>query len=121
MAKPIQEINERIRKGEAVVLTAEEIIDFAKQKGAKRAAQEVDVVTTGTFAPMCSSAAYFNIGHTKPRIKLGGGHVTLNDVPAYTGLAAVDILLGATAIPEEDPRNQVYPGYPFQGIRFLQK
>jgi uncharacterized protein (DUF39 family) len=110
MPKTIQEINEKIRRGRAVVLTAEEIIDFAKKKGTKRAAQEVDVVTTGTFAPMCSSGAYFNLGHTKPRIKLGGGRVTLNGVPAYTGFAAVDILVGATAIPEDDPRNQVYPG-----------
>jgi L-aspartate semialdehyde sulfurtransferase len=110
MAKTIQEINERIRKGKAVVLTAEEVIEFAKQKGAKRAAEEVDVVTTGTFAPMCSSAAYFNIGHTKPRIKLGGGQVTLNNIPAYTGFAAVDIMVGATAMPDDDPRNQVYPG-----------
>jgi uncharacterized protein (DUF39 family) len=59
---------------------------------------------------MCSSGAYFNIGHTKPRIKLGGGLTTINDVPVYTGFAAVDILIGATAIPEDDPRNQVYPG-----------
>jgi uncharacterized protein (DUF39 family) len=110
MPKTIQEINQRIRKGKAVVLTAEEIVDFAKQKGAKRAAQEVDVVTTGTFAPMCSSGAYLNIGHTKPRIKLGGGQVTLNAVPVYTGFAAVDVMLGATAIPDDDPRNQVYPG-----------
>lgn len=110
MGKSVEEINERIRKGKAVVVTAEEIIDLAKQKGAKHAAREVDVVTTGTFAPMCSSGAYFNIGHTKPRIKLGGGQVTLNGIPAYTGFAAVDILVGATAIPEDDPRNQVYPG-----------
>lgn len=110
MSKTIEEINERIKKGKAVVLTAEEIVEFTKGKGGKRAAQEVDVVTTGTFAPMCSSGAYFNLGHTKPRIKLGGGRVTLNGVPAYTGFAAVDLLIGATALPDEDPRNQVYPG-----------
>jgi uncharacterized protein (DUF39 family) len=110
MAKTFQEINEKIRNGKAVVLTAEEIIDFTKEKGAKQAAQEVDVVTTGTFAPMCSSGAYYNLGHTKPRTKLGGGQATLNDVPVYTGFAAVDILVGATAIPDDDPRNQVYPG-----------
>ncbi len=73
MAKTIEEINDKIRKGKAVVLTAEEIIDYAAEKGIKKAAQEVDVVTTGTFGPMCSSGAYFNVGHTKPRIKLGGG------------------------------------------------
>jgi len=110
MSKTIQEINEKIREGKAVVVTAEEIIGIARQKGVKRAAQEVDVVTTGTFGPMCSSGAYFNIGHSKPRIKLGGGRVYLNDVPAYAGFAAVDIFIGANALPDDDPRNRVYPG-----------
>ena len=110
MAKTIEEINEKIRKGKAIVLTAEEIIDYAAEKGIKKAAQEVDVVTTGTFGPMCSSGAYFNVGHTKPRIKLGGGKVYLNDVPVYTGFAAVDFFLGATAMPEDDPRNKIFPG-----------
>ncbi len=110
MAKTIKEINERIKEGKAVVVTAEEIIDIAKQKGIKRAAQEVDVVTTGTFGPMCSSGAYFNIGHSKPRIKLSGGRVYLNDVLAYAGLAAVDIFIGSNALPDDDPRNRVYPG-----------
>ena len=110
MAKTIQEINEKIKQGRAVVCTAEEIIEVVKQKGHKRAAQEVDVVTTGTFAPMCSSGAYLNVGHTKPRIKLGGGRVTLNDVPVYAGFAAVDLFIGATAIPDDDPRNRVFPG-----------
>ncbi len=52
MAKTIREINEKIREGKAVVVTAEEIIDIVKQKGVREAAQEVDVVTTGTFGPM---------------------------------------------------------------------
>jgi uncharacterized protein (DUF39 family) len=116
MAKTIQEINEKIRSGRAVVFTAEEIIEVAKSKGLKKAAAEVDVVTTGTFAPMCSSGAYFNVGHTKPRIKLGGGRVTLNDVPVYTGLAAVDVFLGVTALPDDDPRNRMHPGkFPYGG------
>lgn len=110
MAKTITEINEKIRAGSAVVLNASEVIEFVREKGVKTAAQEVDVVTTGTFGPMCSSGAYFNLGHSRPRIKLGGGRVTLNDVPAYTGFAAVDILMGATALPEDDPKNKVYPG-----------
>jgi uncharacterized protein (DUF39 family) len=110
MAKTIREINERIKKGKAVVVTAEEVIELKEKKGLRKAAQEVDVVTTGTFGPMCSSGAYFNLGHSKPRIKIGGGTAYLNDVPAYTGIAAVDIFLGATAIPDKDPRNSVYPG-----------
>jgi len=110
MTKTIDEINEKIRKGQAVVVTAEEIIDIARKKGISQAAKTVDVVTTGTFGPMCSSGAYFNVGHTKPRIKLGGGKVCLNDVPVYTGLAAVDVFLGATALPDDDPRNRIHPG-----------
>lgn len=110
MKKTIQEINEKIKKGKAVIVTAEEIIDIVKEKGVKKATQQVDVVTTGTFGPMCSSSIYINIGHTKPRIKLGGGEVWLNGVRAYGGLAAVDIFLGATALPDDDPRNRTHPG-----------
>ena len=110
MAKTIEEINQKIREGNAVVVTAEEIISIAKEKGAKKAAEEVDVVTTGTFGPMCSSGAYINIGHSKPRIKLGGGKVYLNDVPAYAGFAAIDLFIGSNALPDDDPRNRIYPG-----------
>ncbi|MCX7940522.1 MAG: homocysteine biosynthesis protein [Endomicrobia bacterium] len=108
--KTIEEINEKIKQGKVVVLTAEEMIEFVKEKGVKEAAKQVDVVTTGTFGPMCSSGMYLNLGHTKPRIKLGGGKCYLNGIPCYTGFAAVDIMLGATALPENDPRNREYPG-----------
>ena len=110
MPKTIEQINKRIKQGEAVVVTAEEIIDLVEEKGLEKATREVDVVTTGTFGPMCSSGAFLNIGHTQPRVKLGGGKVYLNDVPAYAGLAAADLFIGATALPEDDPRNKVHPG-----------
>lgn len=110
MSKTIAEINEKIRKGQAVVVTAEEVIDLVRDKGLKKAAQEVDVVTTATFGPMCSSGAYLNTGHSTPRMKFGGGSVHLNDVPAYPGFAAVDIFIGATALPDNDPRNKIHPG-----------
>ena len=110
MSKTIKEINEKIKKGKAVIVTAEEIIDIVKKKGAKKASVEVDVVTTGTFGPMCSSGMYFNPGHTKPKMKIGGGTCTLNGVQCYTGFAAVDIILGATALPDNDPRNTIFPG-----------
>ncbi len=110
MSKTIAQINERIKDGKVVVVTAEEIVDIVEEKGVKEATKEVDVVTTGTFGPMCSSGAYFNIGHSKPKIKLGGGKITLNNVVAYGGFAAVDIFIGATALSDDDPRNKVYPG-----------
>lgn len=106
--KTYQEINDRIRAGEAVVVTAEEMIGIVKDVGAVEAARRVDVVTTGTFAPMCSSGAFINFGHAKPGIK--ASQVWLNNVPAYAGLAAVDCFIGATESCLDDPLNKVYPG-----------
>jgi len=108
--KTIDEINEKIKSGKVVVVTAEEMIEITKDKGTKKASKYVDVVTTGTFGPMCSSGMFINVGHTKPRIKIGGGKCLLNNVPAYCGIAAVDVYIGATAMPDDDPRNMVYPG-----------
>jgi len=108
--RTIEQINAKIKAGKIVVATAEEVVGLVKEKGVKRAAKEVDVVTTGTFGPMCSSGAYFNIKQSTPKIKLGGGRVTLNGVVAYAGWAAADIMIGANALPDDDPRNAVYPG-----------
>ncbi|MFH1753860.1 MAG: homocysteine biosynthesis protein [Candidatus Omnitrophota bacterium] len=110
MSKTIAEINEKIKKGTVVVATAEEIIDIVEKKGLAKAAQEVDVVTTGTFGPMCSSGAYINVGHCKPKMKIGGGEAYLNDVPVYAGFAAVDLYIGATMASKDDPQNKVFPG-----------
>ena len=106
--KTYQEINAKIKRGEAVVVTAEEIIDIVEKEGPVEAARRVDVVTTGTFAPMCSSGAFINFGHSKPGIK--ASKVWLNNVPAYGGIAAVDCYIGATEPCEDDPLNKVYPG-----------
>ncbi|HHZ17609.1 MAG TPA: homocysteine biosynthesis protein [Peptococcaceae bacterium] len=103
-----KEINERIKAGKAVVLTAEEVIDKVRAQGISRTAQEVDVVTTGTFGPMCSSGVFLNFGHPQPRMRMS--KVWLNNVPAYAGIAAVDAYLGATELPEQDPANRNHPG-----------
>lgn len=106
--KTIQEINERIRKGKAVVLNAEEMTAEVRRLGKVKAAKEVDVVTTGTFSTMCSSGMLFNIGQEPPVMKVS--QLWLNNVPAYSGLAAVDGYLGATEPAEDDPLNKVHPG-----------
>ena len=108
ISKTVSDINRRIKAGKAVVVTADEMTHIVKENGSKKAAQEVDVVTTGTFAPMCSSGAFLNFGHTKPATK--AAHVWLNGVPAYAGLAAVDVYIGATEPVEDDPLNKVHPG-----------
>ncbi|MCE5203878.1 MAG: homocysteine biosynthesis protein [Actinomycetia bacterium] len=94
MSKSWEEINARIASGEAVVLTAEEFGALAADEGIKTAARKVDVVTTGTFGPMCSSGVVLNFGHSDPPIRMA--KITLNDVEAYGGLAAVDTYLGVT-------------------------
>jgi uncharacterized protein (DUF39 family) len=106
--KSINEINEKIKAGNAVVVTAEEIIDIVRENGVEEAASQIDVVTTGTFAPMCSSGAFINFGHSIPTIK--ASRVSFNNVPAYGGIAAVDCYIGATEVREDDPLNKVYPG-----------
>ncbi len=92
--KSYSEINKKIKDGTAIVVTAEEVIDIAKEKGITEATKHVDVVTTATFGPMCSTGAFLNFGHSDPPIRMTD--VKLNDVSAYSGLAAVDAFIGAT-------------------------
>ncbi len=108
VVKTIAEINERIRKGKAVILNAAEMALVVKKEGRVKAAKEVDVVTTGTFSTMCSSGVLFNQGQQPPVMKTS--KVWLNNVPCYAGLAAVDAYLGCTEPAEDDPLNKVYPG-----------
>jgi uncharacterized protein (DUF39 family) len=106
--KTYEQINDRIESGKAVVLTADEIMDYVDKKGLAAAAEEVDVVTTATFGPMCSSGCVLNFGHSKPKIRMS--EAWIQDVLVYTGLAAVDVYLGATQLRHNDPANMDYPG-----------
>lgn len=108
VSKTIDDINKRIKQGDVVVVTADEMAGIVKANGPEKAARDIDVVTTGTFAPMCSSGAFINFGPVQPAIKASS--VLLNGVPAYAGLAAVDIYIGATEPAEDDPLNGVHPG-----------
>jgi len=106
--KTYEQINERIESGKAVVMTAEEIIDYVDKKGLDTVADEVDVVTTATFGPMCSSGCVLNFGHAKPKLRMS--EAWIEDVLVYTGLAAVDVYLGATQLRHGDSANMYYPG-----------
>eukprot|EP00831_Metopus_contortus_P072375 TRINITY_DN66053_c0_g1_i1.p1 TRINITY_DN66053_c0_g1~~TRINITY_DN66053_c0_g1_i1.p1 ORF type:complete len:216 (-),score=46.88 TRINITY_DN66053_c0_g1_i1:130-777(-) len=92
--KRMSKLMKKIRNGEAVVVTAEEVIDIIREKGIKKAAEYVDVVTTATFGPMCSSGAFLNFGHASPPIRMQKTY--LNQVESYSGIAAVDTYIGAT-------------------------
>lgn len=101
MTKSYAEINEKIKNGTVIVVSAEEMIKIVEDRGIKVAAEEIDVVTTGTFGPMCSSGAFLNFGHSDPPIKFE--HLWLNDVHAYHGNAAVDCYIGCTRMADVRP------------------
>jgi uncharacterized protein (DUF39 family) len=118
--KTYEEINAKIESKKAVVLTADEIIDYVDRKGIDEAAKEVDVVTTATFGPMCSSGCVLNFGHSKPKIRMS--EAWIDDVAVYCGLAAVDVYLGATQLRYNDPANLYYPGeFRFGGAHIMEK
>ena len=105
MKKSYEEINEKIRQGKAVVLTAEEVSQLARTLSPAEIVRRVDVVTTGTFGAMCSSGAFLNFGHATPPIRME--RIELNGVPVSGGLAAVDTFVGAT---DCDPARPAYGG-----------
>jgi uncharacterized protein (DUF39 family) len=84
-----------------VVLTAEQVSAMGRESTPAEIAEKVDVVTTGTFGPMCSSGMFINFGHTDPPIRME--RITLNNVPVFAGIAAVDAYIGATetALPHD--------------------
>ncbi len=96
--RTIAEINEKINRKKAVVLTVEELKAKVAEVGIAKTAKQVDVVTTGTFEQMESSGAIINLGHTDPPIKIR--RCWLDGVPAYSGFGAVDLYLGASSTAE---------------------
>ncbi len=103
--KTYEEINRKLKSGDAVILTAEEVSRMALEATPEEIAEKVDVVTTATFGAMCSSGAIINFGHANPPIRME--KIRLNGVPCYEGFAAVDSYIGATAC---DPENPEYGG-----------
>jgi uncharacterized protein (DUF39 family) len=100
--KTYEEINDRIARGEAVVLTAEDVARMGEELSPAEIARKVDVVTTATFGAMCSSGCFINFGHPEPGIRMES--ITLNEVPVFGGLAAVDAYIGATEVSPNNPR-----------------
>jgi len=99
--KTYKEINRKLKSGDAVVLTAEEVSELAKKLSPEEIVEKVDVVTTATFGAMCSSGAIINFGHADPPIRME--KIRLNGVPCYEGWAAVDSYIGAAACNPDNP------------------
>jgi L-aspartate semialdehyde sulfurtransferase len=100
--KTIKQINEKIKSGKAVILAAEEVKELAERYTPEEVAEKVDVVTTATFGPMCSSGMFINFGHYNPPIRME--EILLNDVPVFAGIAAVDAYIGATSESKYDEK-----------------
>jgi L-aspartate semialdehyde sulfurtransferase len=101
MAKSYDEINAKIARGAAVILTAEEVSRMAEESSSAEIARKVDVVTTATFGAMCSSGCFINFGHPSPPIRMES--ITLNGVSVFGGVAAVDGYIGATEAAPDRP------------------
>ncbi|MGD2183333.1 homocysteine biosynthesis protein [Lusitaniella coriacea] len=97
--RTLEEINDKIRHKKAVVCTVEELKDRVAESSVAKVAKQVDVIATGTFEPMESTGATINLGHTDPPIKIR--QCWLDGVPAYAGLGAVDLYIGATAMADD--------------------
>ena len=100
----------RLEKGKAVVLTAEEIIDYTAEKGVKKGSPGSGCGYDRNLWSDVLLRGLFQCGPHKAKDQAGRRKDLLNDVPVYTGFAAVDFFLGATAMPEDDPRNKIFPG-----------
>ncbi len=99
--RSIAEINEKVKSGDAQILTAEAMKKLVESSGIEVAFKEVDVVTTGTFGAMCSSGAIINLGSADPPIKIQKAWI--NDVEVCHPGAAVDLYIGATIMSDTRP------------------
>ncbi len=104
----IQEINERLKKGKAVIMTSAE---FKKevQQGHHFPVGEVDVVTCATRSVMSGTAAMFMVPVSGPGVFTRAANIWLNGVQGKPGpapnerLGVVDVLIHGTAHSKYDP------------------
>ena len=100
--RTIEEINNKIKDGEATVLTAEEVSKLVRE-GKKPKAEDVDVITTGTCGIMSGTAAIFHVPVAEPGAFKKAKSVLLNGVPGFPGpcpnewLGSVDMIVYGTS------------------------
>ncbi len=108
MKRTIEDINERIAKGEALVLTAREVEDLLTA-GREDEVREVDVVTTGTMGIMSGTYAVLSFQMAPPGYYRKFMAARINGVPASVGpcpnesLGVIDVMVFGTSESEERP------------------
>jgi len=109
LKKSIQDINQKIKKGEATILTAEEVTRLVMD-GEEPTMEDIDVVTTGTCGIMSGTAAIFHLPVAEPGSFKKAGKITLNGVPGFPGpcpnewLGSVDLMVYGTSHSITDPQ-----------------
>lgn len=100
--RSIEEINHKIKVGEATVLTAEEVTQMV-ENGETLQPEDVDVVTTGTCGIMSGTAALLHLKVGEPGSFKKAKKIYLNGVPGFPGpcpnewLGSVDLMIYGTA------------------------
>jgi L-aspartate semialdehyde sulfurtransferase len=101
-SKSLKDINRRIKEGNAVILTAEEISKMVRE-GEEPGIDEVDVITTGTCGIMSGTAAILHFNVSEPKKFRKAKTVLLNGIPAFPGpcpnewLGSLDLIVYGTA------------------------
>lgn len=102
MPRSFSEIQKRVKQGDAVVLTSQEVCELVASADASRL-MEVDVVTTATRAVMSGTYAVFSFRVAEPGTFLKAERVWINGVAAQVGpcpnenLGVVDLIVFGTA------------------------
>jgi putative methanogenesis marker 16 metalloprotein len=102
MVKSLPEILRRIKKGEAVVMTSQEVCDLVRS-GEQADLQDVDVVTTATRAVMSGTYSVLSFPVACPGSFARAKKVWINGISAHVGpcpnekLGALDLMVFGTA------------------------
>jgi putative methanogenesis marker 16 metalloprotein len=86
MKRRIEDINEKIKKGDVAVISADDLSDMVRN-GEDVKIKDVDVVTTATRGCMSGTAAVLSFRFSEPGIFERGKMVRLNGIPAIPGPA----------------------------------
>ena len=102
MVGSYSEILERAERGEAVVITAQEVAELV-ESGESSRLSEVDVVTTATRAVMSGTYAVLSFPVARPASFLRAKRVCINGIAAQVGpcpnenLGVLDLMVFGTA------------------------
>ena len=108
MKRTVEEINEKLKNGDATVLTAREVRQLL-DRGKESEVRSADVVTTGTMGLMSGTYAILSFPICKAGVHRRFVKGTLNGVPVHFGpapnesLGIIDVFVFGTQESEENP------------------